>query len=90
MVENYSLKIRGAQWWHTHDHHSPNLTKASLGTFFNAVLSEGAQIGEVWTMNPNYPRSIVLVTVFATREMIDNIESKTKFRFREPPKVSLN
>jgi hypothetical protein len=40
-----------AKWWHSHDHHSPNLSKASLGEFFHAVLRHDVEIGDVWVFN---------------------------------------
>lgn len=90
VVEYPWIQQKGGKWWHTADDASPNLTKASLGVFFNKVLSVGAQIGEVWCFNREFPRSIVLVTIFATDEMIKEIEETTKFRFRPPPKIKVN
>ena len=84
------LTAKGATWWHTEDHHSPNLSKASMGTFFNAVLSTGAHIGEVWVFNHNYNNSAVYVSVYMTEEMKNTIEANTKFRFRPPPTINLN
>lgn len=84
------LTQKGATWWHTDDHHSPNLSKSSMGTFFNAVLSTGAHIGEVWVFNHNYNNSAVYVSVYMTEDMKNSIETKTKFRFRPPPVINLN
>lgn len=89
MIEHPWLVKNGAKWWHSADDASPNLSKASLGLFFHTVLSAGAQIGEVWPFNRHYNRSIVLVTVFATDEMIREIEEKTKFRFVSPPTIKV-
>ena len=84
------LKQAGGKWYHTDDYNSPNLSKASLGTFFSEVLKSGAYIGEVWPLNVNFSRSTVLVTVFMTEEMKAQIEANTKFKFRDPPKITLN
>jgi hypothetical protein len=61
-----------------------------MGTFFNAVLSVGAHIGEVWVFNRNYNNSAVYVSVYMTEEMKSTIETNTKFRFRPPPVINLN
>ncbi len=84
------LEKAGATWWHSDDYASPNLTKASLGLFFNEVLSEGAHIGEIWVFQKDHPRSAVYVSVYMTEDMKNNIESRTKFKFRTPPEVQLN
>lgn len=88
--EPTSLKVKGAKWFHTHDHHMPNNSKASLGEFFHAVISEGAHVGEIFCMSPKYNRAWVQVSVFMTDDMKASIEAKTKFRFRNPPQVHLN
>lgn len=77
-------------WWHSEDHHSPNLSKASLGEFFYAVLSVGAEVGQVWAFNYRYPRSSVFMTIKATEDQKNQIEAATKFRFKPPPKIHLN
>lgn len=87
MIENVKLKQKGAKWWHTEDHASPNLTKTSLGLFFYHVLKVGAQIGSIWPFNPKYDKSSVFITVFMTDEMMIKLENETKFRFKPPPKV---
>lgn len=89
-IENPLLKAQGARWWHTDDHSSPSLSKASLGAFFFVALRAGAQIGEIWAFNRNHPRSPVYVTVFMTQAQKEAIESATPVRFRPPPKISLN
>lgn len=86
----FQLKRMGATWWHSDDYHSPTLTKASLGSFFYEVLKEGAYIGEIWPFSPQYDRSSVYISVLMTEEMKNNIEARTKFKFRVPPKVHLN
>ena len=88
--EPIHLKQAGARWFHSHDHHSPNLSKTSLGEFFTVVLSAGAYIGEIWPFNHRFYRSGVYVSVFMTEEMKSEIESKTRFRFRDPPKINPN
>ena len=88
--EPISLKSKGAKWFHTHDHHMPNNSKASLGEFFHAVISEGAYVGEIFCMSPQYSRGWVQVSVFMTDDMRSNIETKTKFKFTTPPQVHLN
>lgn len=89
-MESIILKNKGAVWYHTDDYHSPNLSKASLGEFFCTILTEGAQIGDVWCFNKTFPRSSVYVSVFMTEEMKNNIEQKTKFKFKLPSKIHLN
>jgi len=84
------LKAKGATWWHSDDHASPNLSKASMGNFFHHVLLTGAYIGEIWVFNHRYERSAVFVTVFMTESMKEEIESKTRYKFRPPPVISLN
>ncbi len=88
--EPIGLKNAGATWWHTHDHHSPNLSKASMGTFFNSVLTAGAHVGEVWVFNNKYKNSAVYVSLYMTEEMKNTIEANTKFRFNPPPVITLN
>lgn len=88
--EPIHLRQAGAVWWHTDDHASPNLTKASLGEFFAAALSAGAYIGEIWPFNHRYSRSAVYVSVFATDEQKAAIEGATRYRLRRPPKLKLN
>lgn len=77
------------KWWHTHDHHSPTLTKASLGEFFYHVLTNGAIVGQVWAF-AKYPRSSVFMTIEATDEQKDAIEKATKFKFKPPPQITLS
>lgn len=84
------LKNKGATWWHTEDYHSPNLSKSSMGTFFNAVLSVGAHVGDIWVFCHNYNKSAVYVSVYMTEDMKNIIESNTKFRFVPPPVITLN
>ena len=84
------LTRKGAEWWHSDDYHSPNLSKASLGSFFFEVLKEGGYVGEIWPFAPQYNRSSVYISVYMTEEMKNNIESRTKFKFRHPPKAHLN
>lgn len=78
------------KWYHTDDYASPNLSKASLGLFFYEVLKIGGKIGEVWPFSKQYDRSLVLVSVQLTKEMKVDLESRTRFRFRDPPKVVLS
>lgn len=90
MSEPPLLKAKGGRWYHSDDYASPNLTKASLGLFFHEVLKAGAYVGEIWVFNPSYDRSGVYVSVFMTPAMKEGIEERTRFRFRDPPKISLN
>lgn len=90
MIESVRLKAAGARWFHTKDWEGPNLSKASLGRFFHAVLSEGAQLGDVWVMNPKFPRSAIMVSVFMTEEMKAKIESVADVKFKDPPRMQLN
>ena len=84
------LEKAGASWWHSEDYSSPNMSKASLGSFFFEVLKEGGYIGEIWPFAPQYHRSAVYISVFMTEEMKNNIESRTKFKFVPPPVIQLN
>lgn len=90
MTEPVHLKAKGGRWYHSDDYASPNITKASLGLFFHEVLKSGAYVGEIWPFNHRYDRTGVYVSVFMTPEMKEGIEAKTRFRFRDPPKISLN
>lgn len=87
-MNKFELERRGAVWWQTDDYASPNLSKASMGEFFYTVLKEGGYIGEIWPFNENYNRCSVFISVLMTEEMKNNIESKTRFKFRLPPKIS--
>jgi hypothetical protein len=79
------------KWYHTDDHATPTLTKASLGEFMFEVLSVGGKIGEVWPFNPRYPRSSVYFTVQLTEQMKETLETKFKrVKFKNPPKINLN
>jgi hypothetical protein len=89
-MEPFHLKQAGAKWWHSEDHASPSLSKASLGTFLYHVLKTGAHIGSIWPFAPQYNRSPVYFTVFMTDEMKEQIEKETKVKFRPPPIVSFN
>ncbi len=89
-MEPIQLKEIGAEWWHSEDHQSPTLTKASLGNFLYHVLKVGGYIGSIWPFAPQYNRSPVYFTVFMTVEMKEKIEAETKFRFKPPPTVSFN
>lgn len=84
------LKSQGATWWHTEDFNSPNLSKASLGEFFHEVLKIGAEIGSVWVFDRSFNRSSVYVTVFMTEDMKNELETKFRYRFTPPPKITLN
>jgi len=87
---SHILRHAGAAWWHTDDYASPCLSKAGLGEFFFAVLSSGAQVGEVWPFNFRHRRSLVLVSIFATEDQKAEIEAKTRYRLRRPPKIKLS
>ena len=87
MIENPKLAHLGARWWVTDENAAPTLSKATLGEFFCAVLSAGAQIGEIWPFNPRYPRSLVMVAAFMTDDQRKRLEETTRFRFRTPPMV---
>lgn len=89
-MPSIQLQNKGGRWYHSDDYTSPTLTKASLGSFLYEVLSVGGEIGTIWPFNPRYKRSSVYFTVFMTPEMKADIESRTRFRFRDPPKISLN
>lgn len=89
MDEPIHLKSAGAIWYHTDDYHSPNLTQASLGRFFYHTLRAGAHIGRVWSFNHKFDRSGVYISVFMIEKMKEEIEEKTKYRFRLPPKIKL-
>ena len=90
MMENFRLKQAGAVWWYTVDWEGPNMSKASLGSFMYECISEGAQLGDFFCMNNKFPRSAIQVSLFMTEEMKNNIEARTKFRFKRPPKLQLN
>jgi hypothetical protein len=79
-----------AKWWHTAEHAgSVQMSKASLGEFFYAVLHRNVQIGEVWPFAP-VRGALVLVSVKMTPDVKDEIEAETRFRFVPPPKITLN
>ena len=82
------LQQQGARWFLTAN--SPNNSKASMGLFFSTVIMAGGHIGTVWCMSHIYPRASVHVTVYMTDKMRHEIESKTKFRFVDPPRIHLN
>lgn len=90
MLVNPLLEAKGAVWWHTDDYASPNLSKSSMGEFFNLVLSKPVQIGSVWVFNPEDKRSPVYISVFMEETTKDEIESQSKYKFRLPPKIRLN
>jgi len=77
-------------WYHTEDHHSPNLSKASLGDFLYRVLKEGGEISQIWPFNPRYDRSPVYFVVKLTEEAKLKIEKETKIRFKLPREIHLN
>lgn len=78
------------RWYHSEDHFSPRLNKSSLGLFMHEVLKAGATIGQVWPFNHKYNTSSVYFTVEMTEEQKNLIESRTKFRFKDPPTIRLN
>jgi hypothetical protein len=53
------------------------------------TLSAGAKIGMIWPFNYHFRGSLVTVSVFMTPSMKAHIETRTKFRFRKPPRISL-
>ena len=89
-MNKYILEKQGATWWHTEDFKSPNLSKASLGEFFYEVLKIGGEIGSVWAFNRHYNRSSVYITVLMTEDMKNELETKFRYRFKPPPKITLN
>lgn len=89
IVEDPRLKAKGARWFHTDDHHSPRMSKASLGEFFYEAIKAGVQIGTIWPFNPQYDRSPVYITVYMTEEMKALLEERTKYRFRDSPVLKL-
>ena len=89
--EDVLLRQKGARWFHSDDHHSPSQSKAALGEFFYAVLRAGAQIGTVYLFKSKWdPKGLVLTSVYMTEEMKQQIEGKTRFRFRDPPSATID
>lgn len=77
-----------AIWWHIDDHKALNLSKASLGNFCYHALKLNIQIGNFWAFNSKYDRSWVGVTIKATKEQKEALETITKFKFNLPPKLN--
>jgi hypothetical protein len=90
MIENIALKNKGAIWYHTKSWYGPSLSKSSLGKFFFEVLSSGAQVGQIWVLNHQYRNSAIMVSVFMTENMKNDIESRTDYRFEIPGQICLN
>ncbi len=80
------------KWYVTEDHHSPTLTKNSLGNFMFYVLDCGGKIGDVWPFNYKYSRSSVYFSVKLTEEQKEYLETifLGKIKFKEPTKVHLS
>lgn len=90
MIEDVGLKAKGARWFHTRDYGGGlNLSKTALGEFVFEMLTRGAQIGTFFALAQT-PRAWVGASVFMTEEMKDLIETETRFKFRNPPRVHLN
>ncbi len=91
MIEDVRLKHKGARWFHTRDHGGGlSLSKASLGEFLYEALKRGCQIGNFFALNAGYHRSFVQASIFMTEEMKDAFEKETRFKFQDPPRISLN
>ena len=85
------LAKRGYKLYHSAEHEgSLGFYKSQLGEFFYEILKRGAHVGEIWVFDPKFRGSWVGVTVMMTPEMKADVEANTKYRFRDPPKISLN
>lgn len=86
----YDPDIQGRFPWDADSYGSPepqkrlNLSKASLGVFFEAVLRHRGDVTSIYAMNPEYARSAVLARVFLTVQGKEAFEAETGFKLRPP------
>ena len=66
------------------------MSNASLARFMTFCLKNRVEIGEVWSLNPKYPRALVIATVRIKPNLFEAFERETGGRLKEPPKVTLN
>jgi hypothetical protein len=71
-------------------HRSLNLSKASLGTFFEAALRHRMGISRVYAFDARYKQCAVLVRCHATLEQRDNFMEETGFWLAPPPMAHVN
>lgn len=78
----------GRVWMHCEE--GLSLTKASMSRFMMYCLSNGVQIGDVYAFNPSYKRSLVVASVRLKPEQIEEFETETGGKLKEPPTINLN
>lgn len=67
-----------------------NLSKASLGTFVEAVLRHGGDIREFFSMSQSYKGSYVQASVRLTMQGKESFEAETGFKLDCHPVIKLN
>jgi hypothetical protein len=91
----YDPDVQGRFPWDADSYGSPepqkrlNLSKASLGTFFEGILRHGGGVTSVYAFG-KYVRSAVVARVFLTVKAKEAFEAETGFKLRPPITVSVN
>lgn len=92
----YDPDVQGRFPWDCDSYGNPepqkrlNLSKASLGTFAEAVLRLGGGLDSFWCMSPQYLRAAVLARVHMTVKQKAEFEAETGFKLRPPPVPCVN
>jgi hypothetical protein len=71
-------------------HRSLNLSKASLGTFFEAALRHGMGITHVHAFDHRYKQCLVLVRCYASVQQREDFMNETNFWLAPPPMPHVN
>ncbi len=92
MGNKYPCDVRGRFPWDRSERNGRQLTlsKASLGDFVYAVLSNGGDVSSFFCLNHNYSRASVFSRVRLSLKAKKKIEEDTAFRFDPPPVPHLN
>ena len=66
------------------------MSKTSLANLMTFCLKNRVKIGDIDAFQPNYPRSLVMVSVKLKPEQFEAFEKETGGKLREPYKINLN
>lgn len=79
---------KGRMWMHCES--GLTLTKASMSRMIMFCLTNDVEIGDIYAMSPDYPRSQVLVSVFIHPTKVGAFEDETGGKLRLPPIMKVN
>ena len=92
MGNKYDCDVYGRFPWDRSERRGKpvSMSKGSLGAFVHAILSNGGDITNFFTLDYTYPRASVFTRVFLSLDAKAKIEADTEYRFDPPPVAHVN